>query len=327
MQLPLIFLVLLAPPVLALLRFPCAQLKPQRDDRSQLTAFQVSGGNAFESIAEPNTDLPSTSTCTTCRFKEDFSNYWTANLYFKHENGSYTLVPQMPAQFTGSPDGGTLVYYVQPNATPRILVSAPPKGFSMAVARTKTPVDPDTFEGRAISFRCYGLNYTSDPDFPHPATGPSDTLQAMPPTPCTGGIRAQIFFPSCWDGVNLQLPAEGIGHTSYPDGPMPRDGPFWAGNDTSCPVTHPARLPLIYYEVVWNTTKFNNMWPEEGGQPFVLASGAQTNNMDAGFVSGWKEGNLQVALNNCTDVGGVPQGCRPLTTATDQQMNSCSLKP
>ena len=37
-------------------------------------------------------DLPELSTCTTCRFKEDFSNYWTAVMYFKHTNGSFTRV-------------------------------------------------------------------------------------------------------------------------------------------------------------------------------------------------------------------------------------------
>ena len=31
-------------------------------------------------------------TCTTCKFKEDASNYWTAVLYFKNPNGSYIRV-------------------------------------------------------------------------------------------------------------------------------------------------------------------------------------------------------------------------------------------
>jgi len=35
------------------------------------------------------------STCTTCDYSEDFSNYWTANLYFKARNGTYKRVKQM----------------------------------------------------------------------------------------------------------------------------------------------------------------------------------------------------------------------------------------
>jgi hypothetical protein len=37
-------------------------------------------------------DFPSVATCTTCRFKENKSNYWTAVMYFKHPNGSYIRV-------------------------------------------------------------------------------------------------------------------------------------------------------------------------------------------------------------------------------------------
>ena len=42
----------------------------------------------------PLTDISKLATCTTCHFDQDFSNYWTANLYFKAKNGSYKRVPQ-----------------------------------------------------------------------------------------------------------------------------------------------------------------------------------------------------------------------------------------
>ena len=51
---------------------------------------------------------------------EDFSNYWTAVLYFRHENGSYKRVPQYAnAQlgYAGQDDrtikGGMTIYYTQ----------------------------------------------------------------------------------------------------------------------------------------------------------------------------------------------------------------------
>jgi hypothetical protein len=46
----------------------------------------------FNLTMDASLDLPELSTCTTCRFKEDFSNYWTAVMYFKHPNGSYFRV-------------------------------------------------------------------------------------------------------------------------------------------------------------------------------------------------------------------------------------------
>ena len=44
------------------------------------------------SMGIADVDIPAQSTCTTCRFKEDKSNYWTAVLYFKHPNGIYIRV-------------------------------------------------------------------------------------------------------------------------------------------------------------------------------------------------------------------------------------------
>ena len=70
---------------------------------------------------DPATMDPSkVSTCTTCTYAEDFSNYWTASLYFKSpENGTYKMVPQM-TNFKGldgimHPQGGGItVYYMTP---------------------------------------------------------------------------------------------------------------------------------------------------------------------------------------------------------------------
>ena len=59
-------------------------------------------------------DIPSLATCTTCRFKEDKSNYWTAVMYFKHPNGTFFRVPQIPNHWVGETNGGMTVYYIQP---------------------------------------------------------------------------------------------------------------------------------------------------------------------------------------------------------------------
>jgi hypothetical protein len=39
-----------------------------------------------------NLDPAKDATCTTCRFAEDKSNYWTAVMFFRHPNGSYIRV-------------------------------------------------------------------------------------------------------------------------------------------------------------------------------------------------------------------------------------------
>jgi hypothetical protein len=53
-----------------------------------------------------------TATCTTCQFSEDFSNYWTAIMYFRAKNGTYKRVLQRSnLGFEGARDGGMTVYY------------------------------------------------------------------------------------------------------------------------------------------------------------------------------------------------------------------------
>jgi len=48
-------------------------------------------------------DIPKESSCTTCTFTEDFSNYWTPVMYFRARNGTFKRVPQMANQgFNGA---------------------------------------------------------------------------------------------------------------------------------------------------------------------------------------------------------------------------------
>lgn len=59
-------------------------------------------------------DIGEQGSCTTCTFTEDFSNYWTAVMFFKHTDGSYKRVPIM--QNTALPNGingGMTIYYTQ----------------------------------------------------------------------------------------------------------------------------------------------------------------------------------------------------------------------
>lgn len=91
-------------PVHAGLRFPCSTLTIQRLDpvvqpgmSPSAHVHHIVGGNAFNATMEG--DVGARATCTTCQMSEDFSNYWTAHLYFKHPtNGSYHRVPVLPVQ-------------------------------------------------------------------------------------------------------------------------------------------------------------------------------------------------------------------------------------
>ena len=105
----------------AMMRFQCNQLVIERLDPlvnpgmlQSTHVHQIVGGNSFNATMTPvDYDPSAKSTCTTCTFSEDFSNYWTANIYFRAKNGSYRRVPQM-VNLGLQGNQGVTVYYIPP---------------------------------------------------------------------------------------------------------------------------------------------------------------------------------------------------------------------
>lgn len=103
----------------AALRFGCSTVSIQPLDpfvqpgiSPSAHLHQIVGGNAFK--ANITGDIGNQGSCTTCIFSEDFSNYWTAVMLFKHTNGSYKRVPIMRnTALPNSVNGGMTVYYTQ----------------------------------------------------------------------------------------------------------------------------------------------------------------------------------------------------------------------
>jgi hypothetical protein len=97
-------------------------------------------------------------------------------------------------------------------------------------------------------------------------TRTGETLD-FPKKPCKTGIMVNVRFPTCWDGVNLDSP-DHMSHVAYPSsGTFETSGP--------CPASHPVKIPQLFYEVIFDTSKFNDkaMWPADGSQPFVWSFG------------------------------------------------------
>lgn len=80
--------------IVHLINFPtfteCVRPIPNSRDFACLSSL-----HSFNLTMDPSLDLPNLATCTTCRFKENKSNYWTAVMYFKHTNGSYIRVSNL----------------------------------------------------------------------------------------------------------------------------------------------------------------------------------------------------------------------------------------
>ncbi|KAH8883336.1 hypothetical protein GQ53DRAFT_882960 [Thozetella sp. PMI_491] len=305
-----------------MLRFACSQLVVDRVDpivnpgvRYTPHLHQIVGGNSFNITMDPAShDLPGQSTCTSCTFKEDMSNYWTAVLFFKAKNGTYKRVPQVG---NGGPQGqlvnkgGLDVYYIPSGKT-----TAFKPGFRM-IAGSAGNTDPKQVKSAAICHRCW--TSTNDNNFVGgaPCTG-KDTVEVPMDISCKM-IRQTLIFPTCWDGKNLDSP-DHKSHVSY-------GGGSGANGGGSCPSTHPVKLPQIMYELMWNVSTFmdKSIFPSDGSNPFVYSMNLGGAAAHGDYVFGWKGDTLQKAMDKGCNLN---KDCAAagITAQTPDQYNACTKK-
>ncbi|KAI1491718.1 hypothetical protein F5X96DRAFT_678189 [Biscogniauxia mediterranea] len=293
----------------ATLRFSCSQLIVERLDplvnpgmNPSPHLHQVVGGNAFNATMDPSIhDLPTTATCTSCTPTEDFSNYWTAVLFFRARNGTLHRVNTFGNElgYTGA-NGGQTVYYLSSGK-----VTAFKPGFRMTVG------DPNFRTAQELNAKYKYMDYTC---LQTSMTRGGQTLN-FPTGPCPAGIMVSIRFPTCWDGTNADT-ADHQSHVAYPVG------------NNACPASHPVTVPQVFYETYWDTRPFNDrsMWPEDGSQPFVWSFGDATGyGLHGDYVFGWKGDALQRAMDaNCnSDLFTNNINCATLQTQSLDQANRC----
>ncbi|KAF2634832.1 hypothetical protein P280DRAFT_438073 [Massarina eburnea CBS 473.64] len=303
-------------PANALLRFGCAKSSVQRLDplvnngqNPSPHLHQIIGGNSFNvSMDIASHDLVKESTCTSCQFTEDFSNYWTAVLFFKAKNGTYKRVPQRAQSGMEGTQGGMVVYYMSDalfDTAQKSTVTAFKPGFRMLVGNVNYNNREQARDFRQLTYICMQNEGTRAPE-----------SLTFPKQPCPSGIMINHRFPTCWDGKNVDSPNH-QDHVSYPE-----TGTFESGG--KCPDTHPVRLPQLLLETVWDTKTFNNKadWPADGSQPFVWSSGDATGYAThADYLFGWKDDSLQKHLDGHTYVTAPT-----LKTQSIAQQNKCSVQ-
>ncbi|KAN0140552.1 protein of unknown function (DUF1996) domain containing protein [Lactarius tabidus] len=232
--------------------------------------------------------------CTTCMVKHDKSVYWIPGLFYQSSNGSLTVVPH----------GGVLAYYIQ-RGDPGVELEAFPDGLHMFTGDPYVRNNTGSVESQAITWNCIDFNGPAEPQTP-----------GFNNTNCPDGLRAQIFFQSCWDGKNLDS-ADHKSHMAYLSGI----------DHGECPDTHQIQFISIFLEVWFAVDAFNKL--NDPGSRFVLADGDPTGyGLHADVQVAWNKTTLQRAIDNCTDPSGVIQNCAVFQEGnlfnSDDEMNSCA---
>ncbi|KAJ6201963.1 hypothetical protein J3E72DRAFT_181081 [Bipolaris maydis] len=114
---------------------------------------------------------------------------------------------------------------------------------------------PNALARKAIGFNC--LNYSGN------AEG-SLTRHLLPnktfiDSNCADGLRLELMFPSCWNGVSLDA-NDHKSHVAYPDLVM----------EGTCPADYGTRIPALFFETIWDTSVFRDI-PGH----FLLSNGDQ----------------------------------------------------
>ena len=211
----------------------------------------VSGGNGFGFTLDYN--QARSSSCSSCLIKQDMSNYWTPALYYRAQNGSFTLVPQ--DSIGDSKSHAMNIYYVQQPGPNNDKLQAFPKGLRMMAGDAMKRNFTGDNAARAISFSC--LDYSK---------APPPYVNEIPNYNCPSGLRAQVYFPSCWAGGDQVDSDDHKSHMAYP---------VEAYDSGNCPSSHPVHLMSMFFEVTWRTDFFKDDW-YGSDHPFVFAQGDPT---------------------------------------------------
>jgi len=238
----------------------------------------VIGGNAFQRTMGPKDALKANS--TTCDKAIDHSNYWVPQLYHMREDKMWEMV-----RFYHS-----AVYYQLRacNYAPNIkncanspIPMAFPDGFRMVAgdAYRRTQNNSDLAQ-KAVHIMCL-------------FDGGSTQYYGFPPRQCNI-MRAEVYFPSCWDGQNLDS-VDHKSHVSYP-----AIGDF---NGGVCPESHPVALFSIFFEFFFDTSTYKDF------NRFAFANGDPTGyGFHGDFVMGWTNRTLlQTAHRDCVTAASCPK--------------------
>jgi Domain of unknown function (DUF1996) len=200
--------------------------------------------------------LASPSTCERGFDIVDRSSYWVPTLYRVLPGGTKEEV-----HLSGD-DQHLSAYYRRAGGVDGDKIQPFPKGLRMLTGDPKATSPQST---QVVSWRCHG---NTAPNVSHiPSCGPDEFLQA------------EISFPDCWDGKNL----DSANHRSHMASSQ--------GEQGKCPASHPVKVPQVLFEISFKMSYVQ-------GAQYELSSGGQYS-MHADFFAAWDDRFQSALVNSC----------------------------
>lgn len=186
-----------------------------------------------------------------------------------------------------------LFYYSVAVGDPRS-VRPYPVGLRMIAGTAATM--PGTPQSSSVA-RWHCLSWQSS-DGANPRWSPS-----IPECTIPDQVRFDLFFPSCWNGRDLDSP-DHKSHMAYPVNVTGR-------NSASCPVTHPVPVPRVSYHYSFPVLPSNADRASRSSRRWRLASDNFTVGGDVAggwslhgdWFNGWHPEVLQALITNCLHAG------------------------
>ncbi|MCJ1442020.1 MAG: hypothetical protein MMC23_002512 [Stictis urceolatum] len=274
----------------------CQPLLTERGDpilnpglpRASSHVHAIVGGTGFN--LSMSLTLAPDSKNTTCSRSLDHSNYWQPQLYSQTSENSFELI-----EFQGS----AIFYFNRacdyaPGRTqcPSDFKPAPPPAGLRIISGNSTYSTNEYFGYRAPQYNASSFSaqaiqttcLTETTDFSYPG---------LPTEPCLR-LRAESFFPSCWDGINLDSD-DHFSHMAWP---------VQNYNGGGCPQSHPKAIYSVFYQFFYNTAPY----PE--WKNWMFAMGDPTGyGLHGDFLQGWSNQTaLEQAVYTC-DAGSDSPPC------------------
>lgn len=184
------------------------------------------------------------------------------------------------------------VFYYSAAIDNRNAIQAPPPGLSIIAGTAST--QPGVGQPATVArWHCQSWNASdgSNPDF----------RAFIPECVAPDRLRFDLFFPSCWNGVDLDSP-DHKSHMAYPE---------TVGGVTRCPATHPVALPRVSYHYAFGVrpenydpaTRSSRGWRLAADMYEVSTSAPGGFSLHGDWINGWHAEAMQALIDGCIKGG------------------------